>query len=1221
MSALRDLLDIPREVRKSSFVVRLTEGVAHPQEIIASYAATPDIVRNLDVALEYVEAAIRDKRSEAAYVHGSFGSGKSHFMAVLSLLLANEPVAWAETDLHGLRAKHEWVKDRKILRLHFHMVGARSSEEAVFPAYMARIRELHPDAPVPPLFEDEALFENAQQLRAKMGDAPFFAGLNTGTGGTASKRWGKLAEEATWDATTFDRARVSSDRDERARLFSALVRTHFPAFAQSAGGLVGFDVGLGRLARHAAALGYDAVAFFLDELILWLASRAGDKDWLALEVQKLAKLVEAQDERRDVPIVSFIARQRDIAEMVGDQFAGKELQTLRDSLRWWEGRFNTIKLEDRNLPTVVEKRVVRPKDATARKTLDEAFDRMRRGLGQQAWATLLGDLGDEKAFRQVYPFSPALIETLVAQSSYLQRERTALKVLIELLVEHLEDFEMGRLVAVGDLFDVLAGGEEPMDGHMRERFAAAKRLYTSELLPRIQSENGTATKARCQRLRDDHPVALGCSNCREARCRADNRLVKTLLLAALAPEVKVLREMTASRLVQLNHGTLKSPIPGEETAMATARLRSWSAEIGKLRVEGEGDPRVSVVLEGVDVRPILESARGTYSPGAGRKALRDILFEALNVETGADATVSHKVKWRGTWREGVVQYWNVREMDDAALKAPADAEFKLIIDYPFDDPGHGPNEDEEKVVAFCGRDRSRTIVWLPNFFGDRIKKDLMDLVVIDRILEDAMRTYLAHLRPDDQRRARDELEHMRSQKRARVRRAMEAAYGLKRPEEGDLDAAHRVDRHIHVLIPGVEIRGVTESVLDRAVEKAVSELLSLTYPRHPQFRDGTITAARLKAAHERLERLCEADGQRLPITRPEMGDWEVLQQLGIVDLTEAYVRLRSEWVQDVDRVLRQDGIERAPTADQLRKRLDPAGQRGLTPDVADLEVVAYVTASRRELLRGGNALREWVLGKLPPDAELVQTPLPEEKPWQDAVERAGKLFGVALGGRARNARNLRLLFERVSAARAGAVRDGADKIADLLSRRSALLPASAPRLVTAERAAALLAALDTRNAVDLAQALGTFDPAPTSLTAIARHIEHAVKVGRALSEDVYFNVFEALQASPRPEAREILERAQRVLGADQLNMDLAAELPTLSAEGQRLLHGSVSGAGTVAVAGFGASGIGEVLLPVKQAQGEGLEAFAAARQEAERALAEAGPGAKLLFSWKVLRRP
>ena len=105
MSVPRELPDPPREVTESSFAVRLTEGVAHPREIIDSYAVTPDIVRNLNVALGNVQAAIRGRHSEAAHVHGSFGSGKSHFMAVLSLLLANDQTAWGDTELHDSGTK------------------------------------------------------------------------------------------------------------------------------------------------------------------------------------------------------------------------------------------------------------------------------------------------------------------------------------------------------------------------------------------------------------------------------------------------------------------------------------------------------------------------------------------------------------------------------------------------------------------------------------------------------------------------------------------------------------------------------------------------------------------------------------------------------------------------------------------------------------------------------------------------------------------------------------------------------------------------------------------------------------------------------------------------------------------------------------------------------------------------------------------------------------
>lgn len=75
MSALRNMLNLPAEEKRSDYVVRLTEGVTRPKALIESYAVTPDIACKLDIALRFVNAAIRGKRSEAAYIHGSFGAG------------------------------------------------------------------------------------------------------------------------------------------------------------------------------------------------------------------------------------------------------------------------------------------------------------------------------------------------------------------------------------------------------------------------------------------------------------------------------------------------------------------------------------------------------------------------------------------------------------------------------------------------------------------------------------------------------------------------------------------------------------------------------------------------------------------------------------------------------------------------------------------------------------------------------------------------------------------------------------------------------------------------------------------------------------------------------------------------------------------------------------------------------------------------------------------
>ena len=46
-----------------------------------------------DQALKLVKSAIEGSSSKAAYLHGSFGSGKSHFMAILHLLLQGDSYA------------------------------------------------------------------------------------------------------------------------------------------------------------------------------------------------------------------------------------------------------------------------------------------------------------------------------------------------------------------------------------------------------------------------------------------------------------------------------------------------------------------------------------------------------------------------------------------------------------------------------------------------------------------------------------------------------------------------------------------------------------------------------------------------------------------------------------------------------------------------------------------------------------------------------------------------------------------------------------------------------------------------------------------------------------------------------------------------------------------------------------------------------------------------
>lgn len=342
-----------------------------------------------------------------AYLLGSFGSGKSHFMALLSLLLAGNEDAWRIPALHALREKHAFAGPKKLLELHFHMVDRASLESAIFTEYLNVVRIKHPEAPVPALFGDDKLFAMAAEQMTELGEAKFFAPLNEG----ADSRWGKKA--VTWDRVRFDAAASSTDPAVRAELFSALVKKRYKGWETTSQAFIDLDAGLGTLSRHAQSLGYDGVILFLDELILWLAGRAADAAWLHREAQKLVKLMEAADMKRPIPIVSFIARQRDLASIVGEQYAGAENARLRESLRWMKERFAEIPLEDKNLPAIVEHRVLVPKEG-AKTALMAAFEQMKKSAGA-SWATLLGG-DDAAAFQKLYPFSPALVDVLAGGS-------------------------------------------------------------------------------------------------------------------------------------------------------------------------------------------------------------------------------------------------------------------------------------------------------------------------------------------------------------------------------------------------------------------------------------------------------------------------------------------------------------------------------------------------------------------------------------------------------------------------------------------------------------------------------------------------------------------------------------------------------------------------------------------------------------------------------------
>ncbi len=1152
MTLLKDLIDIPEHVQRGDFVLKLTEGVDAATRTLHDYVVTPELARCFDQALTIIRSAVLGKASKATYLHGSFGSGKSHFMAILHLILQGNAEARGIHELASVIRKHnDWLQGRKFLLVPYHMIGARSMESAILGNYVDFMRRRHPEAPIPPVYASSAIVDQAREERRSYGDEAFFRRLNEGNASSGGG-WGDL--EAAWDSESFDAAAdAPPDAEEHLRLVSVLLRTvaraHADARTEQSSQFVRFDRGLSILSRHAKELGYDALILFLDELILWLATQSADLGFVKSEASKLTNLVESQTAERPIPLVSFVARQRDLRELVGDHVPGAEKLSFGDALDYQQGRFETITLEDRNLPAIAEKRVLRVRNSAAREELDASFEQTAR-MRESVMTILLTQEGDRKMFRQVYPFTPALVQTLIAVSSVLQRERTALKVMMQLLVDQRERLKVGEIISVGDLFDVFSHGDEAFSADMATHFENAQRLYQQKLLPLIERDND---------LRRDDLDRLDWDDPRRQKFRADDRLIKTLLLSALVPQVEALRNLNADKLTALNHGSIRTPIPGREPIEVLNRCRRWAAQVGEIRVGDESTPTITVQLSGVDTKQILDQVLGIDQTGNRIRLIRQMLFDQLGIEGREDLMQDVTIDWRGTPRHVSVLFRNIRDLPIVSLNNNED-EWRLVIDYPFDDSGYTPRDDIERLQEYLNQhpEGSKTLCWVPSFFSAEAQGDLGTLVKLEHILTgERFGQFVANLSPQDRSSAKAALESQRSVLRHRVRGHLEAAYGLDGAGSTSIDRTHDLETADHYvsLLPGLTPRVPAVGDLRHAMLDLIDQGLSHEFPAAPQFPD-VIRTSQLKRVWDLIRQATEvADGRILVDKTLRLQVRQVVEplQIGEMGIDATHFLLGDHWKQHFNR--RATDSSTPPTVGELRERIDEPRPMGLPREMQNLLILLYAAQTNRVFYRHGGPDESVSLSNLSDDCELRDVDLPSAELWERAIERAAVVFGIT-ASKLINQSNVTRLIQELKR-RSTALRESSRALRDGLRstmRRFALDPDGTSRYRTSVDAAAMVEQLASGDGLRLLQTL-VDAPISTSDTAVGECLAHGDKLLQELRQSQLDLLVSLEQISDHRTAvaGEILNELRAALTADEHVLPLGPALKTASSRATRLL--------------------------------------------------------------------
>ncbi len=1161
---LRDLIQIPESLGAQDFVLKLTDGVtqAAAKKTLAEYVITDTLAGRFDEALELVRSALGlstapdgslhqgpHQKGRAVYLHGSFGSGKSHFMAVLHRLLVGDQDALSRPELASVVAKHgSWLGKKNFLLVPYHMLGANSIEERVFDGYVRVVQREHPEAKLPALFDTDAVVRDAEGMRGRLGDETFLKLLGDDS---AHDGWGDYSGGA-WTLEQYEAARdAAHSSSERQRLATALVERVFPSQAGRSG-TVEFAVGLEQIATHAKGLGYDAIVLFLDELILWLASRASTPGFIEAQVDKLVNLVESNRMERPIPLIGFIARQRDLRSLIQRDLSGAEELDIDGKLSHHEMRFAEVRLETTDLPEIASRRLLAPRDDEAARQIGQAF-RDLTGSDAKLRETLLGQSHTLDDFRKVYPFSPVLVDALVQAASMLQRDRTALRAMLQLLVERRETLELGEIIPVGDLYDVISRGNDAVSGAFREAFERARKLYDGKLVPLLEKAHG---------LRASEVEQLDWNEPQRKAWRTDDRILKTLLVANLVGNVPALDGLDAKRIATLNHGTITSRIPGQEGAAVLRRLREWATSVPEIRITGdEANPQITLELHGVDVEGVLVSAAEFDTHGNRVQLVRELLTDSL--ELGGDNDDRRiDLEWRGTKRRARVLIANVANLPLTALDND-EADWKVVVDVPLDDQPDGATRDQKKLNEFRSTGRqARTLVWAPLFLNATARKDLGRLVKIDRVLrsDQSFEQHSQHLSSVDRAQAKSLLRGQRDTLRHTVRGYLLAAYGLSTEAAftKGLDDSVVVPERFVSLDAALSLRPPGTGNLRHGLEGLVEQGLEFQFPKAPKWKQGFSK----KQIERAFEIAMDAAGSPQGRAAVDSADLKLMHAFADpleLGRTESAFVLRDEWRKELERLARQSDSKVLAVGD-VWAWLDSPEPRGLVREVRDLMVQVWAAMSERSIERDGQAQGVVKLGDLRATDLLRPIPLPSEDDWRAAQAVAGAVFGVA-GDLYRTGANVGSLVQQVQN-KAREQRHAADELAAALDEvPSVFLPrevGNSVRLADALSSIRLFEAVREGSPKQVVEVLAgfTFEHG-TSPASVAKSWNTAEAVRRAIKGMNWELLKAVLERVNDPihghRGAELVERVCNALRRSELVVALAPELEWAEREATALI--------------------------------------------------------------------
>lgn len=966
---IRDYLQWQDDTDLDAFITRLSDDPDRVRQNVRQYVVGEKVRERLDLLFKAVGERLDDNRDVGRYIHGAFGSGKSNLLTVLGKMLERDEMVYdlGHPALRELRAKHPWLDRHKTLVVRINMMGKQSLVRALFDGYNDALPN---GTPKLGFTDEERVFELIDKDAQRLGGLPALLEQAASEAAFDSIPEMPRSMPAPMFIEYYQRLR-RGDRDKRLALAAALQnwRNHGASPIRPDDLWVDARQGLDRIARHAKEHGFTAIAWLIDELVIWIRGRSR-ADYIN-EINHLSALVD-HDAARVLPFFVAVAVQMDISRTCPEDLSQKDFQ---DQLGFIRDRFQPqLELEDQDLYEVAAQRVLARRSdlkTADRKAFEDAIDAAFKKHGD-AIGSLSGGLSMDFV-RRLYPFNPALLRILVDVTQALSRNRTSIAALYRMLNKHAE-LEVGQFIPVGALWDFVF---EP------ENVSYVKQNTSSKL---------------CQRLADTYetwvrlePKLEIVARDAETTLHQLQQVVRTVLLCQLSdrpyfPDGRALGDrLTASMLLHLNETDIRALVPRTGISKVASWFRGLNGVAPHVQVTGDTDPTISIKIEQLDIERVLNTARAQVGHSHRFAFMRRLLMEELGLELGTSNEGALDVLWNGTKRRGRVRLANVRTLSYAGQTNefdPAKDEFLIVVDYPFDEDAGCSRQDD---IDNCQRARARgthwTLAWLPDHLDPNELEALTNAAAVDVIRQDPRVAY-QDLSPREADAAARMLEGYQQDRRRQLAEAVRRLFF----EEGNVFG-------MKAALDGIDPKGLEPS---SALQRLAKAVLDKRYPNHPPFPrrvgqaelalvvDWVVRAAKTGVTHD-------LKGSEMPLVDAILVPLEVAHKApsGITRRTDGrYLAAIDAWV----------GTKRQFEAQDLRVALmgDAEGAEkwgfGLTKEVANffLYYLLHVAGFEAQVAERSETVHD--LGDVKDRFRLVKEEVVDAPTWDKARRVADRLL-------------------------------------------------------------------------------------------------------------------------------------------------------------------------------------------------------------------------------------